>query len=80
MDNVRDKLAHCFSLAFPQMDPNRYPGASAENTSEWDSIAQVTLLTLIGEEFGVDIDFEEFEGATSFEALASRLSGISAGA
>lgn len=80
MDNVRDKLAHCFSLAFPQMAPSHYPSASAENTSGWDSIAQLTLLTLIGEEFGIDIDFEEFEGATSFEALAGRLSGISAGA
>ncbi len=39
-----------------------------------DSVAQVTLLTLIGEEFGMDIDFLEFEGATSFEALAERLS------
>ena len=78
MDDVRNKLAHCFSLAFPQMDPSHYPSASAENTNGWDSIAQVTLLTLIGEEFGIDIDFEEFEGATSFEALTSRISGTSA--
>jgi len=80
MDQVRDKLAHCFSLAFPQMDPGRYTTASAENTNGWDSIAQVTLLSLIGEEFGIDIDFEEFEGATSFESLASRIRGMSAGA
>ena len=80
MDNIRDKLAHCFSLAFPQMDASRYSTASAENTSGWDSMAQVTLLTLIGEEFGIDVNFEEFEGATSFEALSSRISGISTGA
>ena len=80
MNTVREKLAHCFSLAFPQMDPSRYETASAENTSGWDSITQLTLLTVIGEEFGIDIDFEEFEGATSFEALANRLSGITTGA
>ena len=74
MDHVRDKLAHCFSLTFPQMDPGQYSAATVENTSGWDSVAQVTLLTLIGEEFGIDIDFEEFEGATSFESLAAQLS------
>jgi hypothetical protein len=80
MDDVREKLAHCFALAFPQMDPGRYFEARAENTKEWDSVAQVTLLTLIGEEFGIDVDFEEFEGATSFEAIANRISEISTGA
>ena len=78
MDKIKEKLAHCFSLAFPKMDPGQYATATAENTSAWDSMAQVTLLTLIGEEFGIDIDFEEFEGATSFEALATRISEISA--
>ena len=42
--------------------------------ADWDSVAQVTLLTVIGEEFGIEVDFEEFEGATSFEELARRLS------
>jgi acyl carrier protein len=78
MDKIKEKLAHCFSLAFPKMDPSQYATATAENTSAWDSMAQVTLLTLIGEEFGIDIDFEEFEGATSFEALATRIGEISA--
>jgi len=73
MDNVRDKLERCFALAFPKLDPRQYATASTQNVSEWDSIAQVTLLTLIGEEFGREIDFEEFEGATSFETLAQIL-------
>jgi acyl carrier protein len=29
----------------------------------------VTLISLIGEEFGIDLDFEEFEEATSFAAF-----------
>jgi len=55
------------------LDSNQYAKASAENTPQWDSLAHVTLLTLIGEEFGREIDFEEFEGATSFEALERAL-------
>jgi acyl carrier protein len=73
MDDVRNKLDRCFALAFPKLDPSQYAIASSKHMSEWDSIAQLTLLTLIGEEFGRDIDFEEFEGATSFEALARAL-------
>ncbi len=73
---IREKLDHCFSLAFPQIDPSRRAGASVDNTAGWDSVAQVTLLTLIGEEFGIEIDFEEFDGVTSFDALASRIQEI----
>jgi acyl carrier protein len=73
MDNLRDKLGRCFALVFPRLDPSQYATASAHNVSEWDSLAQLTLLTLIGEEFGRELDFEEFEGATSFEALACAL-------
>lgn len=74
MDNVTRKLARCFSLVFPAMDPTAYETASAESVAEWDSIAQVTLLTMIGEEFEIEIDYEYFDGATSFAALANRLS------
>ncbi|MGO8793618.1 MAG: acyl carrier protein [Candidatus Sulfotelmatobacter sp.] len=73
-NEIRERLSHCFALAFPKLDASRRVTASTENTSGWDSVAQVTLLTLIGEEFGIEVDFEEFEGATSFEALASRIS------
>jgi acyl carrier protein len=75
-NQIREKLDHCFSLAFPHMPPAQRPTASVDNTQGWDSVAQVTLLTLIGEEFAIEIDFEEFEGATSFEALAARLREI----
>lgn len=76
MNETEVKLAHCFSLAFPKMEASRYSSANVENTAEWDSVAQVTLLTVIGEEFGIDIDFEEFEGATSFDALAKRIAQL----
>jgi hypothetical protein len=33
----------------------------------------VTLLSVIGEEFGLDLDFEQFAGANSFQTIADRL-------
>ena len=73
MDDVRVKLERCFALTFPKLDPSQFATATAQNVSEWNSLAQLTLLTVIGEEFGREIDFEEFEGANSFEALAQLL-------
>lgn len=73
MNDVGMKLAHCFSLTFPNLPAERIPTASAQNLSEWDSIAHITLLTVIGEQFGIPVDFEEFEGALSFQALAAKL-------
>ncbi len=78
MNQVEEKLSHCFSLVFPKLAANQCATATSENTTGWDSVAQVTLLTLIGEQFGIDIDFEELEGATSFAALAKRINEITA--
>jgi acyl carrier protein len=76
MDNIREKLTGCFLLVFPQLDRSRVESTSVDNVKQWDSVAQVNLLTVIGEEFGLEIDYEEFEGATSFGALAARLSQL----
>lgn len=73
MDSVTEKLNRCFAVTFPTLDAGKYAAASVENLSEWDSIKQLTLLTVIGEEFGREIDFEEFEDATSYEALVGIL-------
>jgi acyl carrier protein len=78
MNNAAEKLTQCFKVVFPKLDPEQIPAATAEKMSEWDSVAQVNLLSVIGEEFDIDIDFEEFEGATSFAALLDRLREISA--
>lgn len=73
-DEVRTKLERCFALTFPKLDRARIPSASATAMSEWDSVANISLLTLVGEEFGIEIDLEDFEDATSFAAIESRLS------
>ena len=73
---IREKLVKCFAAVFPELDPTEIESASAENTSGWDSIAQVTLLTLVGEEFGIDVDFDQFGSALSFSDFASLIQEI----
>ena len=69
-----ERLVNCFQQVFPGLSRNAIPAATHESVEAWDSIAHVTLMSLIGEEFGMDIDFEEFEGATSFAAILELVS------
>lgn len=78
MNNIEDRLVNCFSLVFADVPREQIASATAENLKGWDSVAHLNLLSLIGEEFGMDIDFEEFEGATSFAALLDRVREITA--
>jgi acyl carrier protein len=71
--SIKEELSKCFSAVFPQLSPAQIATATLENTSGWDSVAQVTILTLIREKFGVDIDFERFEGADSFSRIVAVL-------
>ena len=64
-----EPLVGCFEKVFPNLSRGDISAATHDSVAAWDSIAHVTLLSLIGEEFGIDIDFEDFEGATSFAAV-----------
>ena len=64
-----DRLVNCFEAVFVNLSRNDIPAATHGTVATWDSIAQVTLLSLIGEEFGMEIDYDEFEGMTSFASI-----------
>lgn len=72
-DAYFEQLVDCFEEVFPKLSRSAIPASTHDNVAEWDSIAQLTLLSLIGESFHIDIDFEEFEGATSFTAILELL-------
>jgi len=76
MDSLSERLSRCFSVVFPNLSPQGILEASAGHLSDWDSIAQVNLLCVISEEFGLDVDFVEFEGATSYASIRDRLSAL----
>jgi len=68
-DALVEKLEACFAQVFPDLGQSEISSASTDTVKEWDSIAQVTLLSLLGETFGLELDFEEFESATSFASV-----------
>ncbi len=75
---IKEQLIKCFSSVFPELSPAEIESATVENTSGWDSIAQVTLLTLVSEEFGMEVDFEKFESAITFSDFLTIIGAISA--
>lgn len=73
MSDIETRLQTCFAAVFPALPAAAIPAATQDTVSEWDSVATVTLLTVIEEEFGVTLDFEELEKLTSFQAVAATL-------
>jgi acyl carrier protein len=73
-DEQIEKLVSCFKQVFPNLSRIDILSASQGSIAAWDSIAHVTLISLIGEEFGIELDFEDFDEATSFAAFRDVLS------
>jgi acyl carrier protein len=69
MSDTKQRLARCFMSVFPTLRNQEVSLASQESVAAWDSVATVTLLCVIEEEFGVSIDFEELENLTSFQRI-----------
>lgn len=73
MDETRARLVTCFAAVFPDLTPAEIERASPETVAAWDSLANVTLLTVIEEEFGVEIPVDDLETLASFDLLLDYL-------
>ena len=64
-----ERLTHCFQTVFPSLSPSEIPTASKAAVPEWDSVAQITLLTVVEEEFDIQFKPEELELLVSFDLV-----------
>jgi acyl carrier protein len=69
MPDPRSRLVECFRTVFPNLNESSALDAQISTIPEWDSIATVTLMALIEEEFGFQIPAEETESLHSFETV-----------
>lgn len=67
--DIEGRLVNCFRAALPKLPEAEIRTATADKVPDWDSMATVTLLSLVNEEFGVPIDFEAIDKLVSFEAI-----------
>lgn len=71
MDEIQSRLAKCFERVFPDMPLNLIPGSSQTTVAAWDSIAAITLVSVIEDEFGFQMDFDLLPELDSFERVLS---------
>jgi acyl carrier protein len=73
MDEARSRLTTCFLAVFPSLARENVLRASVKSTEAWDSVATVTLIAAIEEEFGVEIDIRDMENLVSFDNILDYL-------
>lgn len=75
MSDVETRVVRCFAAVFPDLDPLAVQTARRDTLADWDSLASVTLVRVIEEEFGIRIrllDLDELNGFQDFLAYLSQ--------
>jgi acyl carrier protein len=79
MPELDVRLSALFRAAFPSLHENNVRGATRDSVAKWDSVAAMTLLALVEEEFDLQFELEEAAEWTSYadvrDALEKRLRG-----
>jgi acyl carrier protein len=73
MDDAHARLVMCFSNVFPSLPTAEIPTTSMISVEEWDSVATVTLLVVIEEEFEVQFEPGDLEVMVSFDSVWNQL-------
>jgi acyl carrier protein len=72
---IQQRLLSCFQAVFPDTPEAALSNACIDTLPTWDSVAQVTLITVVEEEFSIAIDPERYEELTSFRAFVKVMDG-----
>lgn len=73
MSDHDDRLVRCFASVFPTLSEREIRASNVVALFDLDSLAGVTLVTLIDQEFGVNVDPPELLELGSFEAVSQFL-------
>ena len=73
MSEHEQRLLRCFALVFPGLTQGEIRESSAEATGAWDSLSGVTLIAVIEEEFGIQIEPDIYSELNSFDAFNAYL-------
>ena len=73
MSEQDDRLVRCFASVFPTLSEGEIRTSNVVPLFDLDSLAGVTLVTLIDQEFGVNIELPDLLDLGSFEAISQFL-------
>ena len=80
MAEIEGRLASCFATVFPELDPQEIASVSVGSMASWDSLAGITLISVIEEEFGLSISPHDVPELVSFELILDYLRRIQSAA
>lgn len=69
MDAEQERLNRCFAVVFPDLPERDIPKASTKNAGDWNSVATLTLVSLIEEEFSLRFTPEQIDQFSSYESI-----------
>ena len=69
MPEKPDRLVRCFMSVFPTLTPDQARAATINSLRAWDSLATVTLVAVLEQEFSLEIDLIDFQELDSFESV-----------
>jgi acyl carrier protein len=76
MNDVDARLVRCFQAVFPDLPEADLLRATQDSVKTWDSVAMITLVNVVDEEFNIQLDLEQIDRLNSFEGLRSHLQDI----
>jgi acyl carrier protein len=76
MNDVDARLVRCFQAVFPDLPENELLRATQDSVKTWDSVAMITLLNVVDEEFNIQLDLDYIDRLNSFQGLRSHLRDI----
>ena len=77
MSNGDDRLTRCFTSVFPALEPEEVRAASVASLEAWDSLASVTLASVVRQEFALEVNMLDLLELDSFEAFRAYLRRLS---
>ena len=73
MTDLQKRLMACFSSVLPDLGREDIPLATVNSVGSWDSLATVTLIMVVEEEFGIQVAPGDLEQFVSFELILDYL-------
>ena len=73
MSAVKARVEQCFRTAFPDLPEEELPRATMSSVAQWDSLSMLVLVSLIEEEFGLQIPADDLGDFVSLELIVDYL-------
>lgn len=73
MPDVRSRLVTCFHTVFEGLSDTQIEESARNSMEEWDSVAAITLVSVLEEEFNVQIDYERLPEFDTFSKILNYL-------